>query len=183
VTRPVETRPEHPKNGHTTAAGGLIAPAPAAGEDRPDATAMLDALRDAALRLLGEVHRPPSTLRIEAGQIAIELSWPESAPAAAASTAVPVVAAAAEAEPAGLDHVHAPTVGTFYRAPSPGAPPFVEEGAVVAPGRQVGIVEAMKLMIPVESDRHGKVVQILVADGSAVEFGQRLLAIAPQDPS
>jgi acetyl-CoA carboxylase biotin carboxyl carrier protein len=73
--------------------------------------------------------------------------------------------------------VTAPTVGVFYRAPEPGAQPFVAVGDAVAPGQQLAIVEAMKLMIPVEADRAGRVAEVLCADGEAVEFGQPLFAI------
>jgi acetyl-CoA carboxylase biotin carboxyl carrier protein len=69
----------------------------------------------------------------------------------------------------------------FYRSPEPGAPPFVAEGDLVRPGQQVGIVEAMKLMIPVESDRAGRVLEVLLADGSAVEHGQPLLLLGPAE--
>ncbi|MGA8116842.1 MAG: biotin/lipoyl-containing protein, partial [Actinocatenispora sp.] len=72
----------------------------------------------------------------------------------------------------------APMVGVFYRAPSPGAAPFVAEGDVIAPGQQVGIVEAMKLMIPVEADRSARITQILVEDGDPVEFATPLFALA-----
>lgn len=76
----------------------------------------------------------------------------------------------------------APCVGTFYHAPQPGAAPFVEPGDTVAAGDQVGLVEAMKLMTPVEADAPGRVVRVLVPDGTPVEFGQPLLALAPSAP-
>jgi len=75
--------------------------------------------------------------------------------------------------------VIAPTVGVFYRAPSPGAAPFVEEGDTVAAGTQVGIVEAMKLMVPVEADRAGRVSKVLKSDGDPVEYGEPLIRLAP----
>jgi acetyl-CoA carboxylase biotin carboxyl carrier protein len=78
--------------------------------------------------------------------------------------------------------VTAPTVGVFYRSPEPGAPPFVSEGDVVAAGQQVAIIEAMKLMIPVEADRAGRVAAILCADADAVEYGQPLLVLAGAGP-
>jgi acetyl-CoA carboxylase biotin carboxyl carrier protein len=70
-------------------------------------------------------------------------------------------------------------VGVFYRAPQPGAEPFVSEGDTVRPGQQVAIIEVMKLMVPVEADRAGRVVEILVDDASPVEHGQPLLLLAP----
>ncbi len=70
-----------------------------------------------------------------------------------------------------------PMVGTFYRAPSPDAPPFVEVGSLVAPGDVVCIIEAMKMMNRIEADRAGTIMTILVENGQAVEFGQPLLTI------
>jgi acetyl-CoA carboxylase biotin carboxyl carrier protein len=78
------------------------------------------------------------------------------------------------------DHrVTAPLVGMFYRAPQPGAPPFVEVGDVVEPGQTLAIVEAMKLMNPIVADRRGQVVAIHAADGEVVEYDQPLLDLAP----
>jgi acetyl-CoA carboxylase biotin carboxyl carrier protein len=96
-----------------------------------------------------------------------------------ASPARPGLPTGAEDGPQALHYVCAPSVGTFYRAPEPGATPFVAEGETVNPGQQVAIVEAMKLMLPVEADRAGRVVEVLVADGQAVEYGDRLLALVP----
>jgi len=73
--------------------------------------------------------------------------------------------------------VVAPLVGTFYRAAQPGGKPFVKVGDHVEPGQQVAIVEAMKLMNPVEADRPGCVAEFLLPDGTAVEYGQALIAI------
>ena len=70
-----------------------------------------------------------------------------------------------------------PMVGTFYKAPSPDAKPFVEVGQTVAQGDVVCIVEAMKLMNEIESEFSGKVVEICVEDGQPVEFGQVLMYI------
>jgi oxaloacetate decarboxylase alpha subunit len=85
------------------------------------------------------------------------------------------------AQPAtdGFVRVEAPMVGTFYRAASPGAPPFVEEGASVATGQTLCILEAMKLMNEIKSDLDGIVRRIHVANGDAVEFGQLLFEIEP----
>ncbi|PEH79785.1 acetyl-CoA carboxylase biotin carboxyl carrier protein subunit [Nocardia sp. FDAARGOS_372] len=71
----------------------------------------------------------------------------------------------------------AETVGVFYRAPEPGADPFVAEGDPVRAGQQVGIVEAMKLMIPVVATREGRVAEFLVDNGDAVEYGAPLLVL------
>jgi len=95
---------------------------------------------------------------------------PEVKPAAAA-------APAAEGSPEG-HVVKSPMVGTFYRAASPDAKPFVEVGEVVKEGQTICIVEAMKLMNEIESDKAGVVKQILVENGQPVEFGQPLVVIA-----
>ncbi len=70
-------------------------------------------------------------------------------------------------------------VGTFYRAPSPGAPVFVEEGASVARGQTLCILEAMKLMNEIKSELDGTIRAIHVGNGDAVEFGQLLFEIEP----
>ena len=76
------------------------------------------------------------------------------------------------------DHmVQAPMVGTFYSAPSPGAQAFVQIGDEVKVGQVLCIIEAMKMMNQIESDRAGKVVSVLVQNGDPVEFGQPLFAI------
>ncbi len=80
----------------------------------------------------------------------------------------------------GLATVTAPLVGTFYRAPNPGAEPFVSAGQTVEPGQVVGIVEAMKVMNEITTDVGGRIVRILVEDGQPVEFGQPLMEIDPQ---
>ena len=73
----------------------------------------------------------------------------------------------------------APLLGTFYRAPKPGAAPFVEVGAVVAEDTIIGIIEVMKLMNTVRAGTAGAIAEICVEDGALVEFGQVLLRIAP----
>jgi oxaloacetate decarboxylase alpha subunit len=86
-----------------------------------------------------------------------------------------------EAEPAtdGAVRVEAPMVGTFYRAPQPGAPPFVEEGDAVAPGQTLCILEAMKLMNEVKAEVEGVVRTIHVQNGQSVEYGQALFDLEP----
>ncbi len=95
-----------------------------------------------------------------------------SAPLAAPAPAEP------EAEPAAaVKTIKAPMVGTFYRAGSPGAKPFVEVGSVVKEGQPVCIIEAMKIMNEIESDCAGTITQLLVENGQAVEFGQPLFIV------
>ncbi|WP_020634131.1 acetyl-CoA carboxylase biotin carboxyl carrier protein [Amycolatopsis alba] len=134
-----------------------------------------------ATDLLERGGRPPTALHVRAGSVSIDLSWRE--PASQARTPVaPAEPAESVPEPAAAPAGHvvpAPTVGVFYRSASPGAEPFVTEGAPVTAGQQIGIVEAMKLMIPVETDRAGTVGEILVGDGEPVEFGTPLLTLEP----
>jgi len=75
------------------------------------------------------------------------------------------------------DLISSPMVGTYYSAPSPSAKPFVTVGQHVNKGDTVGIIEAMKIMNQIETDHSGTVVEILVKDGEAVEFGQALILI------
>jgi oxaloacetate decarboxylase alpha subunit len=75
--------------------------------------------------------------------------------------------------------IRSPIVGTFYRAPAPDAPAYVEVGDIIKPGQVVCIVEAMKLMNEIESDVAGKVVQILVKNEDPVEYNQELMLIEP----
>lgn len=76
--------------------------------------------------------------------------------------------------------IKSPLVGTFYRAPSPGAPPFVEEGDIVSKGQVLCIIEALKVMNEIESDIDGKIVKILVENGQPVDYGQELFYIEPK---
>jgi acetyl-CoA carboxylase biotin carboxyl carrier protein len=160
----------------------------------PDREPSVDAVRRAALELLESLPERPQRMRVRAADVVVDLEWrpaadPASAPARAPEAAPPVTVAAlhieqtvgAPAPPADVHHVCAPTIGTFYHAREPGAAPFVSEGDVVHPGQQIGIVEAMKLMMPVEADRRGRVVAVLVKDGQPVEYGEQLLALGPAD--
>jgi len=78
--------------------------------------------------------------------------------------------------------VRAPLLGTFYRAPKPGAPPFVDVGASVEPDTIVGIIEVMKLMNTVRAGTSGVVREIRARDGTLVEYGETLLSIDPRVP-
>lgn len=75
--------------------------------------------------------------------------------------------------------IRAPMVGTFYRSPSPEAPPYVEVGQVIEPGQVVCIIEAMKLMNEIKSEIKGKVLEILVDNAEPLEFGQPMFLIEP----
>ena len=103
---------------------------------------------------------------------------PAAPPATAAVTPAAAAAAVAAAAAATADQtVTAPMVGTFYSAPAPGAKPFVDIGSEVKPGDVLCIIEAMKMMNQIESDKAGKVVSVLVKNGDPVEFGQTLFLI------
>ena len=75
--------------------------------------------------------------------------------------------------------IDSPTVGTFYSAPSPDDPPFVKVGQAVSPDSVVCIVEAMKVFNQIQAETAGTIVEVLVEDGDAVEFGQPLFRIQP----
>jgi acetyl-CoA carboxylase biotin carboxyl carrier protein len=102
-----------------------------------------------------------------------------AAPAAAAPATAPAIPAPQEAAaaPTRGQQVTAPMVGTFYSGPAPGAKPFVELGTEVKPGDTLCVIEAMKMMNQIESEYAGRVVSILVENGSPVEFGQPLFVI------
>jgi acetyl-CoA carboxylase biotin carboxyl carrier protein len=85
--------------------------------------------------------------------------------------------APAESEDAGMIAITSPMVGTFYRSPSPEAPPFVEVGDDVSPGKVVCIIEAMKLFNEIEAELKGKIAKILVENGQPVEYGQKIMLI------
>ena len=97
----------------------------------------------------------------------------DSDPAPAPPSAVP----AAERPAASGFEIEAPMVGTMYRAPSPGAPPFVDVGSRISAGDVVCIIEAMKILNRIESEVGGVVREILVENGQAVEFGQTLMIV------
>ncbi|AEG15505.1 acetyl-CoA carboxylase, biotin carboxyl carrier protein [Desulfofundulus kuznetsovii DSM 6115] len=98
-------------------------------------------------------------------------------PPARETAAPPVPAPEKSIDTTGLTVIRAPMVGTFYRAPAPDAPPFVQVGDVVEKGQTLCIIEAMKLMNEIESEVAGEIVEILVENGQPVEYGQELFLI------
>lgn len=102
---------------------------------------------------------------------------PAAAPVPAAPSPAAAPAAAPGAESSHPGAVKSPMVGTAYLSPSPGAEPFANEGAQVAEGQTVMIIEAMKTMNPIAAPRAGKVVKILVSDAQPVEYEEPLLII------
>lgn len=122
----------------------------------------------------------------ESHRLRIVLTGVHAAPVVTANATVPVVASPPASAPTaaavanneeGVTVVTSPFVGTFYRAPNPDAPPFVEVGARVKPGQSLCIVEAMKLMNEIECEVSGTVLEVLVENATSVEFGQALFRI------
>ena len=97
-----------------------------------------------------------------------------------AQTGKPAADALATQRNDGAVEVLAPMVGTFYRAPSPADPPFVEVGATVGAGQALCLIEVMKLFTTIEAPIAGKVVEIAPENGTLVEYRQRLFAIEPE---
>ncbi len=127
-----------------------------------------------------EIHEGEDRVRI-VNRTASAAPAPAAAPAPVLPAAVPQAAAPEHEEPVQAEEetaIVSPMVGTFYRAPSPGADPFVSEGDTVKKGQVIGIIEAMKLLNEVEADQDGVVKKFLVENGQPVEFGQPILTLA-----
>jgi acetyl-CoA carboxylase biotin carboxyl carrier protein len=134
-------------------------------------------------------------VEVEQGEVRVRVvrqAKPQAAPAPAAPAQGGAAQAAEASQGAGGSYdvripeapeagrvIASPIVGTFYRAPAPDKPPYVETGALVKKGQVVCIVEAMKLMNEIESEFEGRVTAILVNDGDPVEFGQPLMRVEP----
>jgi acetyl-CoA carboxylase biotin carboxyl carrier protein len=102
-----------------------------------------------------------------------------AAPAPAPAPAAPAAPAPAPAEESKYITIKAPMIGTFYRAPGPGKPPFVNVGDEIKPGKTICIIEAMKLFNEIESEVSGKIVKVLVDDAKPVEYDQPLFLVDP----
>jgi acetyl-CoA carboxylase biotin carboxyl carrier protein len=118
------------------------------------------------VRITRQSSAPPFVMT---GMHPMSMGMPPAAPAAVAASVAPP-------EPKGHE-LKSPMVGTFYRAPSPGAPAFVEVGQSLTKGQTLCIIEAMKLLNEIESDVSGTVKAILVENGQPVEYGQPLFLI------
>jgi acetyl-CoA carboxylase biotin carboxyl carrier protein len=157
----------------------------------PDQKANADPIDARLVRRLAAILNDTglTEIEVERGDLRIKVARNVGGPAiaptvyAAAAPAAPVAAAApaAGAAPAPAHHegdlVNSPMVGTVYLQAEPGAPPFVRVGDNVAEGATLLIVEAMKTMNPIPAPRAGRILEILVADGQPVEFGEPLVAI------
>ena len=116
--------------------------------------------------------------RMTSGTVVAQPQMFAPPPLPMASAPAAVAAAPAAPAPTSVDHmVPAPMVGTFYASPAPGAKAFVQIGDDVKVGQVLCIIEAMKMMNQIESDRAGKITSVLVQNGDPVEFGQPLFAI------
>ena len=144
------------------------------------------------LTFLGESDIQEFRLEGDDFRLVVRRNLPNPAPMAQAATPVPVVTTPPPPAPVAtapsplpptsrsdLQPLTAPMVGTFYSSPAPGEPAFVEVGSRIQAGQPVCILEAMKLMNELEADISGEVVEILVENGTPVEFGQVLMRIRP----
>jgi acetyl-CoA carboxylase biotin carboxyl carrier protein len=163
-----------------------------------DVTRLVDSLEGSDVRSLvwtrgGEkivIRRGPAPVSVVAAPAAVPAAPVAVAAAPVAPVAAPVPAPAApaaapaakpaEKAPEKPGHVvTSPFVGTFYRAPSPDSPPFVDVGSTVKKGQVLCIVEAMKLMNEIEAEVEGKIAEIFVLNATPVEFGEKLFRIEP----
>lgn len=159
----------------------------------PDPTGLAE-VQEHVVGFLDKLKRQPSNLRVQAGDITVDITWPVPGPGYHAADGhgldghvadghtpnghvLDGVASHESPEAEAREYLTSPAVGVFYHAREPGADPFVAVGSAVEPGQQVGIVEAMKLMIPVEADRAGIVIDVLKANGAPVEYDEPLFAL------
>jgi acetyl-CoA carboxylase biotin carboxyl carrier protein len=152
----------------------------------------LSELREHTRRLAADLSGALRRVSVSSGDATIEVEWqPNPEPAnghrpvpADPGPAAPAPAAADEATPDGQPPgvvVTSPMVGTFYRAETPEAAPYVEVGSAVRAGQVIGIVEAMKLLNPITAESAGVVAEILVGNAQPVEFGQALVRLTEQE--
>ena len=129
-------------------------------------------------------------LEVEAGELLVRLARPraaaavaaavEAAPAQAGPSTAPAESASPYGEPAsGMRFVTAPLTGVWYAAPSPGARPYIGDGAEIGAGTVIGLIEAMKLFNEIKSDTAGRVTRILVESGTLVKRQQPLIEVDP----
>ncbi len=116
-------------------------------------------------------------VRVSRGTLATPPPSTVARPPITSASAPAAVASPDKADGGDYVDVTSPFVGSFYRAPSPDVPPFVEVGSVVRSGQTLCIIEAMKLMNEIESECAGTVIEVFAQNGKSVEFGQRLFRI------
>lgn len=127
---------------------------------------------------LAELEVEAGGMRVRVVRRHAEAAARPSAVAAPTALAQPSPAVAAEAA-AGTITIEAPMVGTFYRSPSPEAPPFVSEGDTIEEGQTLCVIEAMKLMNEIDAKLGGRIVKVLVDNAQPVQFGQPLFLLEP----
>ena len=118
-----------------------------------------------------------SSMTVKLGPVVAAAPMAQHVVAAPIAAAAPAPTTDDEADEPGVVTITSPMVGTFYRAPSPGAPPFIELGDSVRKGATLCIVEAMKLMNEIEAELDGTISAILVDNAQPVQFGQPLFKI------
>lgn len=147
---------------------------------------LIKALDDSTVDSL-EIERGGTKVRLSKTPPMTVAPAPASAPAAPPAPAAPAGSTAEEgggreesaAASSNLEEVTSPMVGTFYRAPAPDAPAYVEEGDRITPGDTLCIIEAMKLMNELDAEISGTIVDILVENAQPVEYGQVLFRVDP----
>lgn len=140
--------------------------------------ALIKALDNSSLQKL-KLSSGDFTLELEKGQTYIVEEVPKETRHLEVSRQKEEAQATKEPQKSNYHVITSPLVGTFYRAPSPDAPPFVEVGDIVSPGQTLCIIEALKVMNEIESDVRGRIENILVENGEIVEYGQPLFEISP----
>lgn len=126
-----------------------------------------------------EVNSLFRKVRVSRGVAASPIPYTGAENRSSTITAPAADEATAEVKDAGLKRITSPMVGTFYRAPSPDADAYVEEGQFIEKGTVICIIEAMKIMNEIESEHRGTIVSIPVSNGEPVEYGQVLMAVKP----
>lgn len=139
---------------------------------------LIDLLNESGIHEI-EIREGEESVRITRSAPGGQAYFPQAmmAPAQPAAPDGPTAPEKMPAPPPTGHRVTAPMVGTFYSAPSPGARAFVDVGSVVAPGDTLCIIEAMKMLNPIEADKAGTIRDILVENGHPVEYGQPLFII------
>ena len=141
-----------------------------------DVERLLDLMDEHDLEEL-EVEREGQRVRLRKRPRGGAPPRPAPVPAVEAPAAPPTAVDAGGPADEGRVVVKSPIVGTFYRAPEPGAPPFVEVGSIVRKGQVLCVIEAMKLMNEIDAEHDGEVLEVFVEDRQPVQYGEALFAI------